>query len=100
MTELFNYDVLAEQVNTKFKLMQTDAPPELELVDVTEPTVTASQTFFSLFFLGKGDFLLPQGTYLMRHEQLGEIMFFLVPVSRETDGIKYEAVINLLNEPQ
>ena len=97
MSETFNYEALAEQLNTKFSLSDAAQPFDLELVEVTKPTVMASQTFFSLFFLGSGDFMLPQGTYRMSHEQLGEMVIFLVPTARETDGFKYEAVFNLLN---
>ena len=97
MSETFNHESLAGQLNTKFALADAAQPFELELVEVTEPTVTASQTFFSLFFLGRGNLLLPQGTYRMTHEQLGEIEVFLVPTAREADGYKYEAVFNLLN---
>lgn len=97
MSETFNHESLAGQLNTKFALADAAQPFELELVEVTEPTVTASQTFFSLFFLSSGDFMLPQGTYRMNHEQLGEIEVFLVPTAREADGYKYEAVFNLLN---
>ena len=97
MTENFNYETFAGQLNTKFALIDAAQPFELELVEVTEPTVTASQTFFSLFFLGNGDFMLPQGAYQLNHEQLGEMIIFLVPIERKGDGFKYEAVFNLLN---
>ncbi len=97
MSEIFNYETLAGQLNTKFALTDAAEPFELELVELTEPTVTASQTFFSLFFLGGGDFMLPQGTYQLNHEQLGEMIIFLVPTAHDTDGFKYEAVFNLLN---
>jgi hypothetical protein len=98
MSEIFNYETLAGQLNTKFALPDAAQPFELELVEVTEPTMTASQTFFSLFFLGNGDFMLPQGTYRINHDQLGEMVIFLVPTAREADGFKYEAAFNLLND--
>lgn len=98
MLKTFNYENLAGQLNTKFSLPDAAQPFELELVEVTEPTVTASQTFFSLFFLGSKDFILPQGTYRLNHEQLGEMAIFLVPTAREESGFKYEAVFNLLND--
>ena len=98
MSEILKYENLAGQVNTKFALIDAAQPFELELIEVTEPTVTASQTFFSLFFLSRGDFMLPQGTYRMNHEQLGEMIIFLVPTARDNNGFKYEAVFNLLNE--
>ena len=98
MTEIFNYETFAGQLNTKFALADAAQPFELELVEVTKPTVTANQTFFSLFFLGSADFLLPQGSYRLNHEQLGEIIIFLVPISRGAEGFKYEAAFNLLND--
>lgn len=97
MPEILNYETLAGQLNTKFSLIDAADPIELELVEVTEPTVTASQTFFSLFFLGSPDYMLPQGTYRINHEQLGEMMVFLVPTARDNNGFRYEAVFNLLN---
>jgi hypothetical protein len=97
MTETFNYETFAGQLNTKFALPDASQPFELELVEVTEPKITASQTFFSLFFLGNPDLLLPQGSYRLNHGQLGEMTLFLVPVERDQGGFKYEAVFNLLN---
>lgn len=96
MTENFNYETFAGQLNTKFALPDAVQPFELELVEVTEPKITASQTFFSLFFLGNLDLLLPQGSYRLNHDQLGEVTLFLVPIENE-GGFKYEAVFNLLN---
>jgi hypothetical protein len=99
MNELPSYETLAKQLNTKFILLDSAQPFELELIEVTEPTVTTSQTYFSLYFLGNKDFLLPQGTYRMNHSQLGETLFFLVPTARDAGGCKYESVFNLLNQP-
>lgn len=99
MSELLNYETLAKQLNTKFVLIDSAEPFELELIEVTEPTVTISQTYFSLYFLGDINYLLPQGTYRMNHSELGETLFFLVPTARDADGCKYESVFNLLNQP-
>ena len=99
MSELLNYKVLAEQLNTKFALIDSAEPFELELIEITEPTVTANQTHFALYFLGRKEFMLPQGTYRTSHAQLGETLFFLVPSERDANGYKYESVFNLLNEP-
>jgi hypothetical protein len=99
MSELLNYEILAEQLNTKFALIDSAEPFELELIEITEPIVTANQTYFALYFFGRKEFMLPQGTYRMSHAQLGETLFFLVPNARDADGYKYESVFNLLNEP-
>lgn len=98
MPEIFNYETIVGHLNTTFTLIDAAQPFELELVEITEPTVTASQTFFSLYFLGTGDFMLPQGTYRLNHDQLGESLIFLVPTARDDKGFRYEAVFNLLNE--
>lgn len=98
MSEVLNYEILVGQLNTKFALTETAEPFELELIEITKPTVTASQTFFSLFFLGDKNFMLPQGTYSIKHERLGTMMLFIVPTALEADGFKYESVFNLLNE--
>jgi hypothetical protein len=99
MSELPNYEVFAVQLNTKFALIDSAEPFELELIEITEPTVTANQTHFALYFLGKKEFMLPQGTYRTSHAQLGETLFFLVPTARDADGYRYESVFNLLNKP-
>lgn len=97
MSEVLSYEVLAEQLNTKFVLCDAPEPFEIELVEVTEPTRTASQTFFSANFRGGEKFALSQGTYRLSHTALGEIFLFLVPTARDADGYVYEAVFNLLN---
>ena len=63
MPEILNYETLAGQLNTKFSLIDAAEPIELELVEITEPTVTASQTVFSFFFLEAAILCCPQGTY-------------------------------------
>lgn len=98
MSETLNYEILAEQLNTKFVLTEAAEPFELELIEISEPTETARQIYFSLFFRGDKKFMLPQGTYQMKHERLGTMMLFVVPTSVEDDGFRYEAVFNLLKE--
>lgn len=56
------------------------------------------QTCFSLFFSSTGD-ALPQQSYSVRHDTLGEFPLFLVPIRKKRDGILYEAVFNLLKDP-
>lgn len=92
------YEALAEQLNTKFSLVDYAEAFELELIEVTEATVTASQTYFALYFRGAADFPLPQGTYRTRHARLGETFFFLVPTAGDASGYTYESVFNLLND--
>jgi len=38
--------------------------------------------------------MLPQGIYGLSHERMGDFDLFLVPISREELGFRYEAVFN------
>lgn len=50
---------------------------------------------FTLTFLGPAGQHLPQGTYRLHHDGLGELEIFLVPVGPLADGRhQYEAVFN------
>ena len=47
---------------------------------------------FSLVFRGPAQPMLPQSTYALRHDELGEVELFLVPIGPGGDGMRYEAV--------
>ena len=70
----------------------------VELVEVTESTEPGgkgpdgqTRNQFSLVFRGPTSPDLPQGTYVLTHEELGELVLFLVPIGADSDGIRYEA---------
>lgn len=46
---------------------------------------------FSLVFRGPAEPMLPQGTYAVTHEAVGEQHLFLVPLGRDAEGVRYEA---------
>lgn len=96
MLDTLNYEELAAQVNTKFLLTEMTNQIELKLVEASEPQTTLQQEFFSLYFLGPKDFLLPQSIYQLTHDQLGTGALFLVPIERTENGIRYEAAFNRL----
>lgn len=52
------------------------------------------RTAFALLFRGPAEAPLHQGTFRMRHAVLGELDVFLVPVARQADGFRYEAIFN------
>ena len=66
-----------------------------EATESTEPGGTGpdgqTRNQFSLVFRGPTSPLLPQGTYLLTHAELGELALFLVPIGSDSDGIRYEA---------
>lgn len=88
-----------EQLHTKFRVRaKAPRPVELELVEVKGWRSRAEEQQgmerFSVFFTGPADILMPQHTYTLEHEQMGAFDIFLVPIAREADGFRYEAVFN------
>lgn len=49
---------------------------------------------FSAFFDGPPNLLLPQRTYQLRHEKMGEFDIFLTPIGADANHVRYEAVFN------
>jgi hypothetical protein len=49
---------------------------------------------FSVFFKGPPELMLPQRTYSMRHEKMGDFDIFMTPLNRNEKTIQYEAVFN------
>jgi hypothetical protein len=53
-----------------------------------------SRAPFSLVFLGPEDPVMPQAIRRMEHDSLGTLEIFLVPIGRDAEGVRYEAVFN------
>ncbi|MGH3079825.1 MAG: DUF6916 family protein [Gaiellaceae bacterium] len=51
-----------------------------------------ARTPFSIVFLGPHEPLLAQRIYPLRHDQLGTFGIFIVPIGRDADGVRYEAI--------
>ena len=94
MLNNLDYQDYVLEINTKFYLAETGF--ELELIEVTETTISPHQEMFSLIFQGVKDNFLEQGIYPLRHKKLGEGELFLVPIAEDPDGFKYEALFNRL----
>jgi len=88
----------SQHVNTKFQLKLDDQQIELELVGVKGYLPQANEQGgmerFSVFFDGPGHLRLAQRLYSLEHEQMGEFEIFLVPISGNEKGFRYEAVFN------
>ena len=91
----------SKHVNTKFRVV-SEEPIELELTEVkgysSKPHEQTGMERFSAFFRGPADRYLAQQTYPIEHEQMGAFDLFLVPVSRDESGIRYEAVFNYFKQ--
>ena|SRR6185369_2759105 len=92
----------SKHVNTKFHVA-VEPPVELELTEVKSYLSKAHEETgmerFSAFFSGPSDRFLQQKTYPIEHEQMGAFELFLVPVSQEQNGFRYEAVFNYYKNP-
>lgn len=102
MLEDLNEEIFSQQLDTAF---QVDVLPsqsvELKLVEIRGESnglpKVAGQESFALYFTGPDSSFLPQRSYPMRHEQLGDLEIFLVPIAKEADGYRYEAIFNRLS---
>jgi hypothetical protein len=93
--ESLTRESFAENLNTKFRVhVESSEPLEIELIEVSERKRVRDVEQFSIIFRGALGFMLPQRIYRLEHERLGAFDLFLVPIARETDGFRYEAVFN------
>jgi hypothetical protein len=87
----------SKHVNTKFRVA-VEPPLELELIQVkgylSKEHEETGMERFSAFFSGPGDRYLEQKIYSFDHDQMGVFDLFLVPVSGDQNGFRYEAVFN------
>ncbi len=88
----------SQHLHSQFQLKLADGELQLELVEVkgypAGPNEQSGMERFSIFFNGPGDIRLPQHVYQLAHERMGEFELFLVPVSGDDKGYRYEAVFN------
>ena len=97
MLKDWNYALFKENQNTTFAVQHSGwGDVTVELINVSDLRETPRQHMFSLVFRGSLDQPLEQGLYPMTHETMGIESLFLVPIAREADGFRYEAVFNNL----
>ena len=69
---------------------------DLELVECKQMDshsgASASRIPFSLIFRGPMTTILPQQTYSMHNERMGDLEIFLVPIGPGGNGMDYEAI--------
>jgi hypothetical protein len=87
----------SKHLNTKFRVA-IEEPIDLELTEVKGYLGKAHEQSgmerFSAFFRGPRDPFLSQRAYPIEHDQMGAFQLFLVPLSRDENGVRYEAVFN------
>ena len=92
----------SKHVTTEFqaKLDQQVVPLKLAEVKTYRPQENEQSGMerFSAYFEGPGHIRLPQGIYSLSHAGMGEFELFLVPISGDESGFRYEAVFNYYRE--
>ena len=90
-------DLFGDKVGQTWVIDEPGAPAiELTLTEVENLrnyAKLAREPFF-LVFTTRGDFVLPQRLYTLRHAELGQMPIFLVPIGRQGDVTSYQAVFN------
>jgi hypothetical protein len=102
--EHLDFESASKLLKTRFRVqMEAAQSIELELSEVTTPKrlpaterKPGSYESFSLIFQGPAGPLLPQRIYTLERPDCGPSELFLVPIARDANGIKYEAVFNRL----
>jgi hypothetical protein len=84
-------------LNTKFWLRGEDTQMHaIDLIQLADGHSTPKQEQFSLLFRGDRNYVFPQQIFPLKHDAIGELDLFLVPVGRDETGTFYEAVFNRL----
>jgi hypothetical protein len=88
----------AKHVGTNFHAKLDERDVDLTLAEVKgypqDPSDKREMERFSLFFDGPLDSPLPQQSFQMQHDVMGEVEIFLVPIRGDENGFRYEAVFN------
>jgi len=92
----------SKHLNSQFRLKVKNHDLPLQLVEVKPYLAQENEQQglerFSVFFEGPGDPLLPQRVYRLAHDRMGDFDLFLVPISGDHRGYRYEAVFNYHKE--
>lgn len=98
MENMLTQEEFSKHIGTKFSVRLDDREINLTLAEVQEympgATEETGMERFSVFFDGPTDFLLPQQSFQLSHERMGQFDLFLVPISGHEKGFRYEAVFN------
>ncbi|MEQ8480950.1 MAG: hypothetical protein RIC18_09845 [Hoeflea sp.] len=76
-----------------FTLPGIEPPQRLRLIEVVRKGKGERMGgAFSLLWQSDSDSILPQGCYTFKHDGLGDLDIFIVPVGQASEGVHYEAV--------
>lgn len=93
------FEDFKDQVGNVFTVVEEGVPPIALTLKEAAPLPTryapkGVRPPFSLTFLGADERVLPQKLYRLKHEVMGEVTIFLVPVGKDVRGVSYQATFN------
>jgi hypothetical protein len=95
MLETWTQERFEQALNSRFEIeVPGIGRQSLELIALTRYPSGPAVVAFSALFRGPLEGSFGQGIYPIYHDQMGQADLFLVPVGREADGMRYEAVFN------
>jgi len=93
---ILTFESFGPHVNSAFSLDLGATSVELTLTEATKQVVRPFPGMvrepFSLIFRSSSQVVLPQRMYPFRHEAMGKIDLFIVPIARDVRGVVYQAV--------
>lgn len=94
--ELLTLEHFAGCVNETFAVEFDGMQMEFVLVEARPLTGQreAARAPFSLLFRNAAPIVFPQQIFSMRHQRVGQVGIFLVPIAQERAGFLYQAVFN------
>jgi hypothetical protein len=92
------FESFSPHLNSIFALALGESTLELTLTQAAKQPVRPFPGMmrepFSLFFRSSTPVVLPQRQYAFKHEAMGRLDMFIVPIGRDPQGIVYQAVFN------
>ena len=98
--KLLSFDDFSGRTGDDFTLSVEDGSEVTLVLDSVERRPESAEridTVFSLLFRGPLTGFLEQQMHELRHDELGTLPIFLVPVGKDDDGYYYEAVFTRLD---
>jgi hypothetical protein len=96
--QFLTVESFAPHLNSNFALALGEATLDMALTQVSKlpyrPFHGMMREPFSLIFRSSSAVLLPQRSYPLKHEAMGRLDLFIVPIARDAQGIVYQAVFN------
>lgn len=93
----YRFDDFQACLKQGFSLVDGDYREELTLVQVDrfgENNGVDGSEAFAIVFQSNNPEAIPQQTYQLSNEQLGELQLFIVPIGQDESGVRYEAVFS------